>query len=105
MSASNFPGLAIPKPEPRKRTKARRKRQFAKARKTCRAARYLKDGGRCVRCKKPLYLNPSDEGADWFNVANINEKKPRSLGGSATDVENANTLCAGCHTGKGHHAK
>lgn len=105
MSASSWPGLAIPKPEPRKRVKARKKRQFAKARKTCRAARYAKDGGRCVRCGKALKLNPSDEGADWFNVANIHEKKRRSLGGSAVDVANTETLCAGCHTGKGHHAK
>ncbi len=102
-SASNFPGLAIPKPEPIKRSKGRKKRQFAKARKTCRAARYMADGGRCVRCRRPLYLNPSDEGADWFNVANINEKRPRSLGGDPLDPKGADTLCARCHTGSGRH--
>lgn len=103
--AIDYSVLAIPKPEPRKRVKARRKRQFAKARKASRAARYAMDGGRCVRCKRPLYLNPSDEGADWFNVANINEKRPRSLGGDPLDPKGQNTLCAGCHTGKGYHAK
>lgn len=92
-----------PKPEPWKRVKARRKREFAKARKACRSAVYARDGGQCVRCGKRLFLNPSDEGADWFNVANINEKRPRSLGGSAIDPESANTLCAGCHTGTGRH--
>lgn len=92
-----------PKPEPHKRVKARRRRQFAKARQACRAARYAMDGGCCVRCGKPLKLNPSDEGADWFNVANINERVSRSRGGSAIDVENTNTLCADCHTGQGRH--
>ena len=103
MGASNWTGLAIAKPEPRKRAKARRKREFAKKRKAARAERYALDGGRCVRCKRPLYLNPSDEGADWFNVANINEKRPRSLGGDPLDPKGQNTLCAGCHTGKGRH--
>lgn len=102
-ASSNWPGLAIPKPEPRKRSKARKKRQFAKARKAALAETYNRDGGRCVRCRRPLYLNPSDEGADWFNVANINEKRPRSLGGDPLDSKGQNTLCAGCHTGKGRH--
>jgi len=87
------------------RLKARGARHQAKARKACREARYVLDGGCCVRCGVPLKLNPSDEGADWFNVANIHEKIPRSLGGSATDVANTETLCAGCHTGTGRHAK
>lgn len=101
--AIDYSVLANPKPEPRKRVKARRKRQFAKARKAARAERYRLDGGRCVRCKKPLHLNPSDEGADWFNVANINEKRPRSLGGDPLDPKGQNTLCASCHTGSGRH--
>lgn len=103
MNASNYPGLAIPKPEPRKRVKARRKRVFAKARKAARTERYTRDGGRCVRCKKPLYLNANEEGADWFNVANINEKRPRSLGGDPLDPNGQSTLCAKCHTGSGRH--
>jgi len=103
-TASNFQGLAIPKPEARKRTKARLKRQFAKDRKACRAASYQRDGGCCVRCGTPLKLNLSDIGAYWFNVANIHEKLPRSLGGSALDTDNTETLCAECHTGQGFHA-
>jgi hypothetical protein len=105
MGASNWDGLAIPKPEPRKKAKARARRDFAKKRKAAREETYKRDGGRCVRCGKRLYLNPSDEGADWFNVANINEIKPRSLGGDPLDSAGQNTLCAGCHTGKGHHVK
>lgn len=42
---------------------------------------------------------------DWWNVANINEKQPRSLGGDPLDLANTETLCAECHTGKGYHAK
>jgi hypothetical protein len=103
--AIDYRVLALAKPEPHKRVKARRKRQHAKARKSCRAARYTRDGGCCVRCGKPLKLNPSDEGADWYNVANINEKRPRSLGGDPLDPKGQNTLCAKCHTGSGRHAK
>ena len=94
-----------PKPEPWKKVKARRKREWQRARKSCRAARYMKDGGCCVRCGTPLKLNPSDEGADWYTVANIHETRPRSLGGDPLNPDEQETLCAGCHTGKGWHAK
>ena len=100
---SYYQSCAIAKPEPHKRVKARQRRQFAKARKTCRAVRYARDGGCCVRCGKWLHLNPSDEGADWFNVANINETRPRSLGGDPLNPDEQTTLCAGCHTGTGRH--
>lgn len=92
-----------PKPEPWKRVKARRKREWQKQRKAARAERYKRDDGKCVRCGKPLYLNPSDEGADWYNVANINETRPRSLGGDPLNPDEQTTLCAGCHTGSGRH--
>ena len=69
----------------------------------CREAVYKRDGGCCVRCGKPLKLNPSDEGADWYNVANINETRPRSLGGDPLNPDEQTTLCAGCHTGSGRH--
>lgn len=99
----DYSQLAIPKPEPRKREKARKDRQWRKDRKVCREAVYTAGGGHCVDCGKWLYLNPKDEGADWFNVANINEIVPRSLGGSAIDPANGNIKCAKCHTGKGYH--
>lgn len=85
-----------PKPEPYKRVKARRRRLFAKARKSCRAARYFQDGGCCVDCGKPLVLNPGDARSE-FEIANIHEVKPRSLGGSAIDVSNTKTQCLRCH--------
>lgn len=91
------------KPEPWKKVKARRDREWAKARAAARAERYRRDGGCCVRCGTPLKLNPRDEGADWYNVANINETRPRSLGGDPLNPDAQTTLCAKCHTGSGRH--
>lgn len=91
--------LANQKPEPWKKVLARRKRLHQKRRKATRAACYERDGGWCVECGKPLVLTMAE--GDWWNVANIHEKKFRSRGGSATDVENTETRCAGCH-GKAH---
>jgi hypothetical protein len=94
--AIDYRVLAIPKPEARKRVKARKKRQFAKARKSCRAARYAKDGECCVECGKHLVLNPSDARHE-FEIANVHEVKSRARGGSATDVSNTKLLCCRCH--------
>lgn len=93
----------LPKPEPYKRVKARRKREQQKLRDVARELRWLMDGKCCVRCGKPLVLKLAE--GDWWNVANIHEKVPRSLGGDPMDFTNLETLCAGCHTGKGYHAK
>jgi 5-methylcytosine-specific restriction endonuclease McrA len=90
-----------PKPEPHDRVKARRRRQFDAARARVREAQWEKDGRCCVRCGKPVVLKLAQ--GDWWNVANINEKRPRSLGGSALDLANTETLCTGCHTGRGRH--
>lgn len=102
--AIDYSVLAQPKPEPRKKVKARKKREFAKKRKAARAERYAKDGGRCVRCTRKLVLDPRDARHE-FEIANIHEVKPRSLGGNPLDPKGQETLCARCHTGKGHHAK
>ena len=98
-------GTAQPRPAKgsQARLKARRRRQFARDRKACRAARYALDGGCCVRCGTPLKLTLQE--GDWWNVANIHERHPRSLGGSAIDVANTETVCSACHVGKGFHAK
>src|SRR5678809_537546 len=84
--------------------KARKHRRECELRDACRAFVYNRDGGCCVRCGKPLKLKLADA-SGWWDVANINEKRPRSLGGDPTDPENCETLCAGCHTGQGYHAK
>lgn len=79
-----------------KRAKNRKRRQFRNARKTCRAARYAKDGECCVQCGRWLVLNPS-EARHEFEIANIHEVKFRSRGGSAIDVNNTTMLCYRCH--------
>lgn len=99
----SFSASATFKPESRKKQKAREDRQWGKDRAACRLKVYTDAGGCCERCGRPLKLNPNDEGATEFNVANINEKVPRSLGGDALDHTNCSCLCAGCHTGKGYH--
>lgn len=93
---SYYESCAIAKPEPRKKVKARRKRLFLTQRKSCRAARYRLSGGCCERCGRPLVLDPQ-AARSVFEVAHIHEVVPRSLGGSAVDVGNTETLCCKCH--------
>lgn len=86
----------LPKPEPRKREKARQKREKADARATCRSIVYHRDGGCCVECGRPLVLNLIDAPHE-FAVAHIDEIKKRSQGGDPTDPNNCRTLCHKCH--------
>jgi 5-methylcytosine-specific restriction endonuclease McrA len=86
----------VPKPEPRKRVKARRQRARMTARKSCRAARFQRAGGCCEVCGRPVKLHVSEARSVW-EIANVHEVKPRSLGGSAVDVTNTKVLCLDCH--------
>lgn len=86
----------LPKPEPRRRTKDRAKRQKAEARKSCREIVYNRDGGCCVICGTPLVLNPVDAPHE-FAIAHIDEILKRSQGGDPTDPDNCQTLCHRCH--------
>lgn len=95
--AIDYQRLAIPKPEPRGKLKARLERQHAILREAARKIAYDRAGGCCEACGTPLKLNPSDEGADWYNVANVHEITPRSLGGSDIDERNLRVLCARDH--------
>lgn len=90
------------KPEPHKKVKSRRRREWQKERDRVREQRWEMDDRCCVECGKPVVLKMAE--GDWWNVANINEIKPRSLGGDPLDLANLNTKCGGCHTGKGYHA-
>jgi 5-methylcytosine-specific restriction endonuclease McrA len=92
MNASNSPLLANPKPEPRKKVKARATRSHAIRRADCRLAVYLRAQGGCEVCGKPLVLFPQDASYE-FQIGHVHEVKPRSLGGDDTDPDNCQLLC------------
>jgi len=78
----------IPKPEPHKRVKARRKRQQAQETKRVRAAVFERDGGRCRVC--------------GGLATEMHELRFRSLGGKRS-LENSIAVCN--HTGNDCHRK
>jgi 5-methylcytosine-specific restriction endonuclease McrA len=88
-------GIGYPKPEPRKRVKARTVRQFAALRKACVDAVWKRDGMRCQRCGYAV-MKPSDTD-QFFKVGHVHEVIPRSRGGDATDPTNCLLLCPRCH--------
>jgi hypothetical protein len=72
MGASNWEGLAIPKPEPRKRTKARRDRQESKVKKTVRAQCVERDGDCLIFSRLPaslrVLLGPCEGQSEWAHI-------------------------------------
>lgn len=93
LSASACPELAFPKPEPRKVTKARTKREDEKARRECLAIVRKRDGYRCRRCG-------TDKGRmDGHEIV------LRSKGGDPHDPRNVLLLCEHCHMFLVHHEK
>jgi 5-methylcytosine-specific restriction endonuclease McrA len=93
--------LPLQKPEPRRKVKARADRKFAKHRNSCRKAVFARANGCCERCWKVV----SDDLPEWHaQRAAVNEKVPRSLGGSAVDMANLELLCQACHMPNGRHA-
>ncbi len=87
--------VGFPKPEPRKRVKARTVRQFAKLRKACVDAVWKRDGMRCQHCGYAV-MKPSDTDQP-FKVGHVHEVIARSRGGDATDPANCVLLCPICH--------
>ena len=83
--AIDYSALALPKPEPTKRLKARRKRQAAKVVQSVRAAVVERAHGFCERCG--LYV-----GLD----GHAHHRTPRSRGGTWT-LDNILLLCPFCH--------
>jgi hypothetical protein len=79
--------MTYPKPEPRKKTKARKKRAKAKNTKSIRAAVFNRDGYVCRCC-------------DRRQAESMHEIVPRSLGGKVS-MENSIAVCGsgttGCH--------
>lgn len=72
MGASNFPGLAIPKPEPRKRTKGRRERVEARVKKSVREQTVERDGYCLIATRLPralaVLLGPCEGESEWAHV-------------------------------------
>lgn len=67
----------------------------------CRAVVMKRAGHACERCGRWV----SDDVPEWSaRRAHVNEKVPRSRGGSATDPTNCELLCQGCHMPGGQHA-
>lgn len=75
--------MMFPKPEPRKRMKARKQRQQAKADRQVYAAVTARDGGCCRVCGSRVNVHR-------------HHLKPRSLGGETTE-SNLVLLCGACH--------
>lgn len=78
-------GEACPKPEARKRVKARRKRQAAKVVKSVRARLVERANSCCERC-----------GMFSGDAGHAHHRIPRSRGGKWT-METMEYLCPGCH--------
>lgn len=95
-----------PRPESRKREKARRNRQQKAARKACEAAVWKRDDATCQRCGRSVV--PFRECGDGWTPyrGDVNELVPRSLGGDPADPKNCELICAQCHFGgpSGAHA-
>lgn len=89
------------KAEPRKRVKARKARQFAKARKVCRMIVLERAVWRCERCGCRI----SDDVPEWHRQrAHVNERTLRSGGADPTNPDHCEALCQNCHLPNGQHA-
>ena len=89
-------GLAFPKPEPRRRIKARADRAKTEARRDCRIAVFARARSRCENCGKPVVPHTSPLATPW-NLGVCHEPGRRSLGADATDPSQVVLLCQPCH--------
>lgn len=94
--------LRFPKPEPRKRARARETRGKADRRNACRAIVYARAGGCCQGCGRPLVLDPRDA-PHVFAIAHVDEIVMRSKGGDPLDPDNCVLRCAACHARRHGH--
>ena len=94
-------GKAQPKPERRSKAKKRQEREQRLSRRQCRAIVFARAKGRCERCGRQV----TDDTEPWRDErAHVNEKVPRSKGGSPYDPDNGELLCRPCHLPHGQHA-
>ena len=82
MSASSWPGLAIPKPEPRKRSKRRRQRTEAKVKTSVRQQCVDRDGY-CAIDKRAdavtQLLMPCDGPSEWAHIGRHRRSVTRGM--------------------------
>lgn len=92
MGASNFPGLSLPKPEPRWKQKAQQAADNTRLLKACYAEVDRRDGHCCRVCHKRV------GGIGMLYAAHHHHLVYRSKGGEH-DPANVVTLCVACHQG------
>ena len=91
----------LAKPEPRARLKRRAKRVQASSRRLCRVIVFKREQSCCERCGRFV----TDDCEEWApQRAHVNEKVPKSRGGSSVDPDNCELTCQACHMPNGQHA-
>lgn len=88
-----MPIEGFPKPEPRRRVKARVREAQATKRRACVLAVWERAKWRCEKCGR--FLKQSS--VWWFEIGHVHEVVPRSRGGDPTDPANCALLCPLCH--------
>jgi 5-methylcytosine-specific restriction endonuclease McrA len=93
--------IGFPKPERRSKEKRRTERRQRLSRAQCRMIVKRRAKDRCERCGRTVTddCDPTDD-----RRAHVNEKVPKSRGGSPYDPENCELLCRACHLPGGQHA-
>jgi hypothetical protein len=91
----------IPKPEPRRKVKARTARQQAAARAACVVAVWKRTDHCCEFCGR--WVKRPREATSALEIGHVHELVPRSLGGDPTDPNGCVLVCAFCH--EAIHAK
>ena len=74
-------------------------RLYGKDRQDLRTRVYNRDGGRCVRCGRPVLL-----ATGWWASMHLSHKQGVGAGGSDTE-ENTESLCLHCHLEGEHNPK
>lgn len=89
------------KPERRSKAKRCTKQKLRLSRRQCREIVYRRERWHCERCNREVTLDcwPWEP-----QRAHVNERVPRSLGGSPYDPDNCELLCKNCHLPGGQHA-
>lgn len=89
---------AVPKPEARKKTKARQQRADAKRAKTFRFAVWIRDGSHCRHCGQELWNREFIPGLTGDLVGHVHHLRGRNVAPEDRyNPDKAVLLCARCH--------